>query len=154
MKLVMWFGSNLNCGTVNARTQFLNLTLVPVNQIYITFWRKKNRIGYILKSADVRTQVSSRYSENSSHTHQHTYSQTSAHFCAYPYILRLTCSCTHQRKPVHTSVNTWAHLHTWGQKIVGAGHYRAFSKLIFNVVSMAQIDIWSIVVTICALVLL
>ena len=30
---------------------------------------KKIRIGYVLKSADVRTQVSSRYSENSSHTH-------------------------------------------------------------------------------------
>ena len=32
----------------------------------------KIRIGSVLKSTDVRTQVSSRYSENSSHTHPHT----------------------------------------------------------------------------------
>ena len=32
---------------------------------------KKNRIGYILKSDEVRTLVSRRYSENSSHTYAH-----------------------------------------------------------------------------------
>ena len=35
--------------------------------------KEKFRIGYILKSADVRTQVSSRYSENSSHIYTHTH---------------------------------------------------------------------------------
>ena len=53
---------------------------------------KKIRIGYVLKSADVGTLFSSRYSENSSHTH----SQTPTHFY------------THLRTPVHTC----AHLST------------------------------------------
>ena len=39
----------------------------------------KIRIGYVLKSADVRTQVSSRYSENSSQTHPCTSAHTQAH---------------------------------------------------------------------------
>ena len=62
---------------------------------------KKIRIGYVLKSADVRTQVCSRYSENSSHTypcrahphipthnraHPHTPAHTHTHPCTPPHI--------------------------------------------------------------------
>ena len=45
------------------------------------FWNiDKIRIGYVLKSADVRTLVSSRYSENSSNTYPHT----PVHTCTLP----------------------------------------------------------------------
>ena len=59
----------------------------------------KIRIGYVLKSADVRTQVSSRYSENSSHTylctstHPHAQLRTPAHTRTHP--------CTSPHIPAH-----------------------------------------------------
>ena len=52
---------------------------------------EKIRIGYILNSADVKTQVSSQYSENSSHTHPHI----PAHTHAYPFIPAYPCTPTH-----------------------------------------------------------
>ena len=60
----------------------------------------KIRIGYVLKSADVRTQVSSRYTENSFQTHLHTPMHTQLH----PHTLAHT--------PAHTSMHTRAHPHT------------------------------------------
>ena len=52
-----------------------------------TYLKEKIRIGYVLKSAEVRTLVSRRYSENSSHTHPvhtHVYMHTPEHFHTYP----------------------------------------------------------------------
>ena len=43
-----------------------NKIIKIIINIYVV---KKIRIGYVLKSADVGTLFSSRYSENSSHTH-------------------------------------------------------------------------------------
>ena len=60
---------------------------------------KKIRIGYILKSADVLTLVSRRYSENSSNTLTGRHPRTSADFHTHP--------CT----PAHTA-QTRAHKHT------------------------------------------
>ena len=60
----------------------------------------KIRIGYVLKSADVRTQVSSRYTENSFQTHLHTPMHTQLH----PHTLAHT--------PAHTSMHTRTHPHT------------------------------------------
>ena len=58
---------------------------------------KKIRIGYVLKSADVRTLFSKRNSENSSHTHAYTH--------AYP--------LTHQLTPVHTRTHLRIPTHTY-----------------------------------------
>ena len=63
----------------NSTYSIYNITMK--NQALLT----KIHIGYVLKSADVRTQVSSRYSENSSHTylctstHLHAQLHTHAH---------------------------------------------------------------------------
>ena len=58
-----------------------------------SFVMKKIRIGYVLKSADVRTLFSRRNSENS---------LTPTHTCA------LTKTCSNPRTPMHTC----AHMHT------------------------------------------
>ena len=78
----------------------------------------KIRIGYVLKSADVRTQVSSRYSENSSHTypctsahphaqpctsaHTRTHPCTPAHICAHPCIPAQSCVPQFTFEQTHT----------------------------------------------------
>ena len=76
-------------------------------------------IGYILKSADVGTLFSSRYSENSSHEHTrrhpHNFTHTCAHqctpmhtrpYCAPLHIPTQTLACrrthTYPRTPAHT----------------------------------------------------
>ena len=65
----------------------------------MTFVLKKIRIGYVLKSADVRTQVSSSYSENSSRkylctsTHPNAQLRIPAHTCTHP--------CTSPHIPTH-----------------------------------------------------
>ena len=64
-----------------------------------SFVMKKIRIGYVLKSADVLTLVSRRYSENSSNTHTCRHPRTFAHYHTHP--------CT----PVHTTP-TQSHPHT------------------------------------------
>ena len=63
-----------------------------------TISRRKIRIGYVLKSADVRTLFSGRNSENSSNTHAHT--------SAYP------CTPTHTHASPRTPSHTQAHLDT------------------------------------------
>ena len=78
-----------------------------------TYLKEKIRIGYVLKSAEVRTLVSRRYSENSSHTQSHlpeqthytsihTPKDTNTHLLtkAYPGILGPS---THPDTPGHTS---------------------------------------------------
>ena len=73
-------------------------TAISISRAILISWKKnkKIRIGYVLKSADVRTQVSSRYSENSSHTHPctsehtHTHPRTFAYTCTHPHTH--TCS--------------------------------------------------------------
>ena len=78
---------------------------------------KKIRIGYVLKSADVGTLFSSRYSENSSHAHTrrhpHTFTHTCAHQCtvvhtyAHPPIPRTPAHThTHSCIPAHTRAHT------------------------------------------------
>ena len=82
----------------------------------------KIRIGYILKSADVGTLFSSRYSENSSHAHtrrhSHTFTHTCAHYCtivhtyAHPPILRTpTHTHAHPFIPAHTQTYPHTHAH-------------------------------------------
>ena len=66
---------------------------------------KKIRIGYVLKSTDVGTLFSSRYSENSSQAHTRRHPHT------------LTHTCAHQCTLVHTNAHspallTPAHTHT------------------------------------------
>ena len=67
---------------------------------------KKIRIGYVLKSVDVRTLVSSRYSENSSHT-QPCIPMHNAHPCvsACTWIHTIAHPCipkhTHSHTPTH-----------------------------------------------------
>ena len=67
---------------------------------------EKIRIGYVLKSADVGTLFSSRYSENSSHAHTrrhpHTFTHTSAHLC----------TPMHTRPPLRIPTHTLAYQHT------------------------------------------
>ena len=73
----------------------------------------KIRIRYVLKSADVGTLFSSKYSENSSHAHTRrhplTFTHTCAHQCtlvhnyAYPPTLR---THTHTRAHTHTHLCT------------------------------------------------
>ena len=63
----------------------------------------KIRIGYVLKSADVGTLFSSRYSENSSHTHTHRHPSTSTHTRAHHCTLKHTHA--HQCKPMHTGAH-------------------------------------------------
>ena len=88
--------------------------------------KSKIRIAYVLKSADVETLFSSRYSENSSHAHTrrhpHTFTHTCAHQCtlvhtyAHPPTLRTpahthTHSCipahTHSSSRTHSSSSRW-----------------------------------------------
>ena len=55
----------------------------------------------------------SRYSENSSHTHQYTYPQTSVHFCAYrTYSGSPTRIYAHLCTPVHTRAHPCITVHT------------------------------------------
>ena len=75
---------------------------------------QKIRIGYVLKSADVGTLFSSRYSENSSHAHTRRhpliFTHTCAHQCtlvhnyAYPPTL-----CTHTHTLLHTRSSSRTH---------------------------------------------
>ena len=65
--------------------------------------KRKIRIGYILKSADVETLFSRRYSENSSHTHTHRHPSTSTHTRAHHCTLKHTHA--HQCKPTHTGAH-------------------------------------------------
>ena len=69
---------------------------------FISWNIKKNRIGYVLKSADVGTLFSGRNSENSSHTCMRTPVQIYAH------LRTIVHTQVHPRTPVHT----WAHPHT------------------------------------------
>ena len=55
--------------------------------------RKKICIGYVLKSADVKTQVSISYSENSFHTYPQAL--TDAHTRAHPHTSMHTHMCPH-----------------------------------------------------------
>ena len=73
-----------------------------------TYLKEKIRIGYKLKSAEVRTLVSRRYSENSSHTqsplpmHTHVQPHTCVHFHytqAHPCTVH---TCAHSQTPMHT----------------------------------------------------
>ena len=97
---------------------------------------QKIRIGYVLKSANVLTLVSRKYSENSSNTHTRRQPRTSANFYTHtctptPTHVRVctpthtithprTCmyTCTHLCTPVHTRAHmrtpahTRAHPHT------------------------------------------
>ena len=57
---------------------------------------KKIRIGYVLKSADVRTLVSSSYSEYSSQKHLYILRFT----CVHPFTFTHTCATPHM--PTHT----------------------------------------------------
>ena len=72
---------------------------------------KKIRIGYILKSAEVRTLVSRRYSENSSRTNLCKMTSTRIHLN----ILTYTCALPHTPKYTHayqsTPLHTFAHQH-------------------------------------------
>ena len=83
----------------------------------------KIRIGYVLKSADVGTLFSSRYSEKSSHTHTRRHPRTSAHTsehhctlahtCAHPPTLRTPAyTCAHPCIPTHTRTHPRASMHT------------------------------------------
>ena len=80
-----------------------HISLVPIaseEQPSTKVMKKKIHIGYILKSADIRTLVSRRNSENSSH-HMHT----PVHITntrTYQHILVHTLA--HQRIPAHTHV--------------------------------------------------
>ena len=67
--------------------------------------KEKIRIGYVLKSADVETLFSSRYSENSSlaHTRRHPHTFTPVHTCAH------LCTPTHT---AHTSAHLCTPMHT------------------------------------------
>ena len=71
---------------------------------------KKNRLRYVLKSADVRILVSSRYSKDSSHTHTHTYFCvllcTSVYTLALPHISAQTQANPHTPTHLHTSIHT------------------------------------------------
>ena len=88
---------------------------------------KKIRIGYLLKSADVLTLVSWRYSENSSNTHTCRHPRTFAHYHTHPctpahttpthphtpnythiHVCTFACTCAQPCTPAHT----WAHLST------------------------------------------
>ena len=62
--------------------------------------KEKFRIGYILKSADIRTQVSSRYSENSSHSYLCTSRHPHAQLCTPIHTL------THPHTPMHIPTHT------------------------------------------------
>ena len=75
-----------------------HISLVPIaseEQPSTKVMKKKIHIGYILKSADIRTLVSRRNSENSSHTHAHTRS-----YHKHPHIP--THTRTHPCTPMHT----------------------------------------------------
>ena len=61
-----------------------------------TYLKEKIRIGYVLKSTEVRSLVSRRYSENSSHTHMCIPMQTHA------YLHTPEHTRTHPHKPRHT----------------------------------------------------
>ena len=90
--------------------------------------KKKIRIGYVLKSADVGTLFSRRNSENLSHTPAHTcahphtpaytreYPSTPANTRAHPCTLTLThahpCIPTHSRAYPHTPMHTCTHSRT------------------------------------------
>ena len=71
-----------------------------------TYLKEKIRIGYVLKSTEVRTLVSRVYSANSSHTHTHTLTRASPCILAYTYLFTQTHTCG-QSIPMHT----WAHSH-------------------------------------------
>ena len=63
--------------------------------------RKKIRIGYVLKSADVETLFSSRYSENLSHAHTRRHPHTFTNTCAHPPTLRIpTHTLAYPRTPI------------------------------------------------------
>ena len=68
----------------------------------------KIRIRYVLKSADVGTLFSSKYSENSSHAHTRRHPHTFTHTCAHPPTLRT---------PAHTHTHPCilAHTHTYSR---------------------------------------
>ena len=66
---------------------------------------KKIHIGYVLKSQDVRTQVSGRNSENSSHTHVHTR--------AYPHTPMYTSTNPSVQSYTHTLLRIPAHFHVY-----------------------------------------
>ena len=74
----------------------------------------KIRIGYVLKSAEVRTLVSNRYSEDSSRIHP----RISIHTCAYLCTPMYTCihlnTPTQTRAHLHIPKHTCAHQHTSG----------------------------------------
>ena len=114
-----------------------HISLVPIaseEQPSTKVMKKKIHIGYILKSADIRTLVSRRNSENSSHTHAytHAYPKTSGHqrtpryTQVYPGTPPYTrthpctpvqppfCPLPHPCTPAHThkSPRTPAHTHT------------------------------------------
>ena len=77
-----------------------HLTHLFVFVAEMLFLKPKIRIGYVLKSADVGTLFSSRYSENSSHAHTHRHPHTFTHTCAH--------TCAHLCTPAYTHI----HAHT------------------------------------------
>ena len=80
---------------------------------------KKIHIGYVLKSQDVRTQVSGRNSENSSHTHVHTRAyphtpmHTSTNPSVHPHAIVHTCTllCIHGHTRTHSDIPAHTHQH-------------------------------------------
>ena len=68
---------------------------------------QKIRIGYVLKSDEFRTLVSSRYSKNSSHTHLYIPMHTHVYTPFMP-VHAHACPCT----PVHTHAHSCTPVHT------------------------------------------
>ena len=73
---------------------------------------KKICIGYVLKSADVLTLVSRRYSENSSNTHTCRHLCTSSDFHTHPCTPAHTPHTrTHKHTPTHTCIHPCTCMH-------------------------------------------
>ena len=89
-----------------------------------TYLKEKIRIGFKLKSAEVKTLVSRRYSENSSHTHSHLHKQAHAYSHTHTWTHKHTpvdkaypCILGHTHTLKHTPRNTWAHQWTQSHTI-------------------------------------
>ena len=108
---ILWFlikanHNNLYCMYWRIKEKFMasweNTVFNRVMIFYNLNSIKKIHIGYVLKSADVLTLVSRRYSENSSNTHTCRHQCTSAHFHTH----------MHTRTHPRTCMYTCAHPHS------------------------------------------